>query len=95
MSAEFDALIQKGKYQDWLDFKQKWMCKTDSCKIPGLLKIGIYRERSLFFNHIFCQKKKQLLEVILAFLRKRIIWVTRTLLKGEHLFKIWLFYISR
>ena len=59
MSAELEDLVQKKKALDWRIFKEKWFCKTESCKIPGLLKIG-KRARSLRLSFLFSlQKKKQ------------------------------------
>ena len=40
LSKEFDEIIRPGKSEKWLEVKEKWFCKTDSCKIPGKLKIG-------------------------------------------------------
>ena len=40
MSDELERLVRKDCVLNWESFKEKWFCKTSSCKIPGLLKIG-------------------------------------------------------
>ena len=38
LSDELDKLAMDSS--KWKEFNEKWFCKTNSCKIPGLLKIG-------------------------------------------------------
>ena len=42
MVKEFDEMIKVGKEAEWLKTKAKWFCKTQDCKIPGKLKIGLF-----------------------------------------------------
>ena len=40
LSAELDDIVLPSQKANWTKMKEKWFCKTTSCKIPGLLKIG-------------------------------------------------------
>lgn len=41
MVKEFDEMVEVGKETEWFKTKEKWFCKTQDCKIPGKLKIGL------------------------------------------------------
>lgn len=40
LTAELDDLVRLDRVKDWPEIKEKWFCKNQKCKIPGLLKIG-------------------------------------------------------
>ena len=58
MCTEFDDMVQAGKESEWVKIKEKWFCKTQDCKIPGKLKIGMTIILKLFIISKFRKRDK-------------------------------------
>ena len=48
LSRSLDDLVRIGCEELWLELKSKWFCQTQTCKIPGLLKIEKQTETGSF-----------------------------------------------